>query len=133
MWKLLVGNPYVSLAVGIALLAALAAAFGGGYYMAVSQAEKNMLTATAEAYTNGTKAQQAYDAGVYKKAQLDFLKRQAANQKRDEVVAAIEKDIPTIVPKVEACTVSAEAMKRLNEVAQPVPADAIKRLNEVAK
>lgn len=111
---LLKANPYTA----IALASALLFAFGGGFWLATSQAENKLIAATQTAYAQGTTAQAKYDAAEFVAAQADFAKRTAANQQRDTVVAAIEKDLPTLVPEVTACTVSAEAMKRLNEVAQ---------------
>lgn len=111
---LLKTNPYTLIAIAVALVIS----FGSGYFLATSQAENKLVTATQTAYAQGTTAQAKYDAAEFVAAQADFAKRAAANQKRDTVVAAIEKDLPTLVPEVATCTVSAEAMKRLNEVAQ---------------
>lgn len=109
---LLKSNPYTL----IAIVVALVISFGSGYFIATSQAENKLVTAAQEAYAQGTTAQAKYDAAEFAAAQADYQKRLAANQKRDTVVAAIEQDLPTLVPEVAACSVSADAMKRLNEV-----------------
>ena len=115
-------SPYLLLAA----VAALAIAFGGGFWLATSQAENKLVAAATEAYDSGTKAQQAFDAGQMKKAQADFQARLAANTKRNAVVASVEQavhpvdtSIASIVPQQQACTVSADAMKRLNDLVAP--------------
>lgn len=116
-------NPFAKLIIPdwaryAALAAIVVVSFGAGYGIATSQAENKLVTATQEAYAQGTTAQAKYDATQFVAAQADFTKRHAADEKRNTVVAAIERDLPTIVPEVAACSVSAEAMKRLNEVVQ---------------
>ncbi len=119
-------SPTALLYSGMAVFVACFLSFGGGFWLATSQTENKLITAASEAYDRGTAAQQAFDAGNRKKAQADFLKRQAADKVRDDKLAALEQDVhPTdpmvapLVPHVEACTVSADAMKRLNEVVGP--------------
>lgn len=114
MWSFLTTGKYWLIAIAVATVVA----FGSGFFLATSQAEDKLVAGAAEAYSKGTDAQARYDAGEFKKAQADSARRQVADEKRDTVVAAIEQAIPTLVPPVAACTVSAEAMKRLNEVVQ---------------
>lgn len=102
----------------IAIAVATALAFGGGYYVAVSQAEKLQLQAVQDAYTKATTAQAKYDAAALKAAKADFDKRVKAAAHRDDVFNSILPTLPTLVPDVKECTYSPEAMQKLNEVVQ---------------
>jgi len=102
----------------IGLAVATAAAFGLGFWLATSQVEDKLISAQTEAAAIGMKVQKEFDDKQFATAQADFGKRYKLLEARKAKVQIITNRIETLVPKVAACTYSADAMKALNEVAE---------------
>jgi hypothetical protein len=109
------GAKYWLIGCGIACVIA----FGAGYYKATSMAEDKLITATASAYANGTAAQKKKDDGDYKVALADAIKRKGLDDARHVRIQTIIERLPALVPAKTECTISADAMKALNEVVAP--------------
>jgi hypothetical protein len=100
----------------LAIAITAAASFAGGYQRATRLAEGILADRVLEAYDKGAAAQKRWDDAQHKKAMADYIRRTEANQKRDRVAEEIISQVPVLVPHNDACTISAEAMKALNEV-----------------
>jgi hypothetical protein len=100
----------------IGAVAALAAATCFGYYEGTSQAETKMAEAQTVMYNAGVTAQKNFDDTQFKNDKADSDKRHAADLGRQAMLKAALDKLPTLVPVNAACTVSAVAMKSLNDV-----------------
>lgn len=89
-----------------------------GYERATSIAEDKLVAAQMEMYAKGAAAQKKFSDGQFALATADFNKRHAADLVREAALKAALANVPTLVPRVDACVVSPEAMKALNEVAR---------------
>lgn len=102
------------LLIGAALAAA--SAFGAGWYFATQDVENRLIAAQQAMYDKGVAAQRKYDAKQFADNKLDFAARMKILSAQKRKVITIEKEIKTLVPRMESCVVSPDAMKRLNDV-----------------
>lgn len=100
--------------IGLAL--ATIAAFGAGYYYATQGVETKLIAAQVENFNRGVAAQKNFDDEAFEIASTDADKRHRDDLTRQKKLQALLNNL--LVPRVDACVVSPEAMKALNEVAQ---------------
>lgn len=117
-----VGSLFGSYWVWLIVIAVVAAgAFGLGYERATSLAENKLVSAQMEMYAKGVTAQKNFDDGQFKVSSADFARRHAADVKRLKNLQTILDNLPVLVPRQDACSISPEAMKKLNEVVNEAP------------
>lgn len=121
MWALAKSIPSVLVGAKYWLIAILfvgMAAYGFGYRSASITAQEVLAEKVLEGYNAGVAAQRKFDAAQFNLASKDFEARLKAEKARKDKVTEIIREVEKLVPRVEACTVSPEAMRKLNEVVQ---------------
>lgn len=107
-------NKYLLIGAAVAIIAA----FGAGWFFAKGNSEDKLIAAQLEYYDKGIAAQRKFDGAQFVANQVDFDRRFKVLQAQKQRVITIEKEVEKLVPRVDACMVSPEAMKRLNDVVE---------------
>jgi hypothetical protein len=111
LFKLIMGNPYTMIAAGVGALMALSAAFGGGYYLAVNQAEKNASAAPIIA----AKAQEQHDIAQHQDAVKETIRVVERKVKGDTITQTIIERVPEIQYVDKECNITPEMIHLMNE------------------
>lgn len=110
-WSFITGAKFWLIAVALTG----AVAFAGGWYSGSTHEAGIMAKAAVQAAQVAQAAQAKKDAADWKIAKADYEKRLAVNQKADVVYQTIYRDRVKLVPNPTKASVSAAAMKALND------------------
>jgi predicted dienelactone hydrolase len=104
-------NPYTWAALAAAAVVALSLSFGGGYYLAVNQAEQNASAATAKA----VKAQELQDLEQHQGAVAENSIAVARKTKGKTVIKTIIEMVPEIQFVDKECNITPEMIRLMNQ------------------